>query len=176
MPYRYNIIVLKNKNNQLKFEIYNLKKKIKILIHEKNFIYLDKNTNSIFFYKFSIKKNFNYLLSKLNLTLFKFEGFFFNKIKFKGKGFRIKLKKKNKILKLTFGHSHINYIFINKKNWVVSRINKYKYFFINKNDFNMRLFLKKLCNIKTINKYTKRGLRLFRQIVYKRKGKKSTYI
>ena len=36
--------------------------------------------------------------------------------------------------------------------------------------------IKNIVNIKNINYYTLRGLRLSRQIIYKRKGKKGTYI
>jgi hypothetical protein len=58
----------------------------------------------------------------------------------------------------------------------VKRLGKYKYVLKSKNDLKMNLFLKKICNIKPINIYTKRGIRLGKQIIYKRKGKKSTYI
>jgi hypothetical protein len=58
----------------------------------------------------------------------------------------------------------------------VKRLGKYKYIFKNKNYSKMDLFLKKICKIKPINMYTKRGVRKSKQIIYKRKGKKSTYI
>ena len=85
-------------------------------------------------------------------------------------------KKNLKILKFTFGHSHINYLFINEKTTKVKRLGKYKYIFKNKDFTKMNLFLKKVCKIKSINMYTKRGIRRGKQIIYKRKGKKSTYI
>jgi ribosomal protein L6P/L9E len=116
------------------------------------------------------------MINKINKNIFMFDNMFFNKIKFKGKGFRVRFKKNSKILKFTFGHSHINYIFVNQKTTKIKRLGKYKYIFKNKNDIEMNSFLKKLCNIKPINMYTKRGIRLSRQIIYKRKGKKSTYI
>lgn len=149
---------------------------IKIPVFLKNKIYFDKNTNCVIFNKNQLKNNWNLILNKFNKNIFVFENIFFNKIKFKGKGFRVRFKKNNKILKFTFGHSHINYVFINSNRTIVKRLGKYKYVFKNKNNLKMNFFLQKICNIKPINMYTKRGIRLGRQIIYKRKGKKSTYI
>ena len=128
------------------------------------------------FNKNQLKSSWNLILNKINKNIFIFENIFFNKIKFKGKGFRVRFKKNKKILKFTFGHSHINYIFINNTKTKIKRLGKYKYIFKNKNNLKINLFLKKICEIKPINMYTKRGIRVGRQIVYKKKGKKSTYI
>ena len=157
-------------------KMYNFKKIIKIPISLNNKIYFDKNTNCVLFNKNQLKKNWNLILNKINKNIFIFNSIFFNKIKFKGKGFRVRFKKNQRILKFTFGHSHINYVFINNSKTRVKRLGKYKYVLKSKNDLKMNLFLKKICNIKPINIYTKRGIRLGKQIIYKRKGKKSTYI
>ena len=79
--------------------------------------------------KYSINKEikiFNDFLKSLNM-------YYFSKIKFKGKGFRIKSFKKNKIIKFFFGKSHKTYIFLKRIKKI--RINKYKYllYCINKN-------------------------------------------
>jgi len=163
-------------NEKVLIKIYNLKKIIKIPMADEKNIYLDRNTNCILFEKNQLKKNWNLILNKINKNLFLFENIFFDKIKFKGKGFRVRFKKNSKILKFTFGHSHINYLFINDVKTKVKRLGKYKYIFKSKNKIKMNLFLKKVKNIKPINMYTKRGIRISRQIIYKRKGKKSTYI
>ncbi len=123
-----------------------------------------------------MKQDWNLIANKINKNLFVFENTFFEKIKFKGKGFRVRFKKKNKILKFTFGHSHINYAFLNGKTTKIKKIGKYKYFFKNKSSSKLLSFLKKICSIKPINMYTKRGIRLGTQVIFKRKGKKSTYI
>jgi len=175
IPYNYNIIIFKSYKKIL-IKIYNLKKTIKIPFSKNNEIFVDKHTNCILFNKYKIKINWNLIINQINKNLFLFENIFFNKIKFKGKGFRVRFKKNLKILKFTFGHSHINYIFINDKTTKVKRLGKYKYIFKNKNYSKMDLFLKKICKIKPINMYTKRGIRKSKQIIYKRKGKKSTYI
>lgn len=168
-------MILKS-NEKILIKIYNLKKIIKIPMADEKNIYLDRNTNCILFEKNQLKKNWNLILNKINKNLFLFENIFFDKIKFKGKGFRVRFKKNSKILKFTFGHSHINYLFINDVKTKVKRLGKYKYIFKSKNKIKMNLFLKKVKNIKPINMYTKRGIRISRQIIYKRKGKKSTYI
>ena len=64
-----------------------------------------------------------------------------------------------------------NCIFINDVSTKVKRLGKYKYIFKNKNITKMNLFLNKICQIKPINIYTKRGIRKGRQIIFKRKGK-----
>lgn len=139
-------------------------------------MFFDRNTNCISFKKYNFEKKFNFLFKKIQKIIFLFENIFFNKIKFKGKGFRVRFKKKNKILKFTFGHSHINYIFINFKKVKIKKLGKYKYIIKSKNKFILNKLSKDICKIRSINLFTKRGIRLGRQVVFKRKGKKSTYI
>lgn len=100
--------------------------------------------------------------------------FFFKKIKFKGKGFRIKFFKKIKIIKFFFGKSHKTFIFL--KNINKKKINKYKFYIIGINKQKILKIVEKILKIKKINIYTLRGLRKNRQIIFKRKGKKGTYI
>lgn len=139
--------------------------------------FFDENTNSFLIRKNRKHKSSLFKISKkLSKFHFYIESLFFNKIKFKGKGFRVRFKKNIKILKFTFGHSHINYIFVNKKTIAIKRLNKYKYTLKCRSLTRINLFLKKICNIKKINMYTKRGIRLGRQKIFKRRGKKSTYI
>lgn len=175
IPHTYNIILFKS-NNNFKLELYNLKKKIKFPIHKKINFFVDKNTNCITFKKDFLEKNVNLSLQKFSKLFLNINSTFFNKIKFKGKGFRVRFKKKSETLKFTFGHSHINYLFINNKTIKIKRLGKYKYTFKCNNNIKMNIILKKICNIKPINMYTKRGIRKGRQIIFKRKGKKSTYI
>jgi ribosomal protein L6P/L9E len=98
----------------------------------------------------------------------------FNKIKFKGKGFRLRFKKKNKTLKFMFGHSHINIFFL--KNVKIKRLGKYKYLFKSKDVQKIKNIAMLICSVKPINLFTKRGIRKGRQVIFKRKGKKSSYV
>lgn len=168
-------IILWKKKNKTNTNIYLIKlnKKFKLTFWETN-VKIDKWTNSIIFeknenylYKSNIKNNFEKFFNSWNL-------FYFNKIKFKGKGFRIKFFKKIKLIKFYFGRSHKTFILLKKT--LKKRINKYKFILMGLNKNKILIISKKITNIKKINKYTLRGLRLSRQIIYKRKGKKGTYI
>src|SRR4051812_9906383 len=103
-----------------------------------------------------------------------FENIFFEKINFKGKGFKLRIKKKNKFIFYMFGHSHINVALLGKTK--IKRLTKYKYIFKLRNKYILKSTVTNICNVRPLNIYTKRGLRKTRQFVFKRKGKKSTYI
>jgi hypothetical protein len=72
-----------------------------------------------------------------------------------------------------FGHSHLNIIFL--KNVKIKRLGKYKYVFKSKNKEKIKTLSMLICSVKPINMFTKRGIRNGRQIIFKRKGKKSSY-
>lgn len=111
------------------------------------------------------------MFNKISYT---FEDYFCKKIKFKGKGFRLKIKKKHKAIKFLFGHSHLNILFI--KNFKLKKCGKYK-LTLKSTLFNkINVLAKKITNIKPVNVYTNRGIRISRQIIFKRKGKKGSYI
>ena len=113
-------------------------------------------------------------MNKFNTMSFTFEAIFFEKIKFSGKGFKITFKKKKKFLHFMFGHSHIKVIFM--KNTFIRRLTKYKYIIKSKNKNNLKKTALLISHVRHLNIYTKRGLRIMRQFVFKRKGKKSTYV
>lgn len=179
LPPKINIILWKNKkyNNCINFYVYNNNKKLILsskVNKKSNNLKLDINTNSII-----IDRNFiNHNNNKISKFLFKFlkswDLYFFNKIKFKGKGFRMRFLKKNKFVKFFFGRSHKTFIWFKKI--MMKKINKYKFVLkgLNKNNviWNSNLVTK----IKPLNMYTLRGLRKTRQTIFKRKGKKGTYI
>lgn len=94
----------------------------------------------------------------------------FNKIKFTGKGFKIK-KTKKKNINFFFYHSHINILIL--KNIIIKKLNKNKLVILAKN-LNLKLKAEnKILSIKPINIYTKRGLRLSKVLIKKRTGKKA---
>lgn len=103
-----------------------------------------------------------------------FDAIFFKKIKFTGKGFKIRFRKRKKFLKFFFGHSHMKIIFIQKTK--IKKLTKYKYILKFKNIQQLTKTCNLICNVRSMNIYTKRGIRQTRQFVFKRKGKKSTYI
>ena len=72
------------------------------------------------------------------------------------------------------GKSHLTIIKFNKIN--IKKVGKYKFIIKNLNVIKIKQEIKKITKIKKINFFTLRGLRVSRQIVFKRKGKKSSYI
>ncbi len=90
-----------------------------------------------------------------------------SKIKFTGKGYKIKKNSKESLM-LLFNKSHITTIWW--KNIFVKKLKKYK-IFIKYNPLNKKI-IETILNIRPINIFTKKGLRKARQILYKKKGKK----
>ncbi len=176
IPTFFKIIILEKKNQDkntyynliyLYSSIYFLK-----IYNKKEKIFFNKENNNL---KIESKKlidnkiiNFKFLklLKYLNMN-------YFFKIKFKGKGYKVIFKKNCRIIKFNFGFSHKKMIFIGKV--LCNRINKYK--FIIKYHKLPRLIesAKKITNIRKLNPYTKRGLRLGIQSFNKKKGSKGAW-
>lgn len=108
-----------------------------------------------------IDLNFN----QLNKYLKQFYFYKFIKIRFTGKGYKIK-KNTFKSMVLLFNRAHITLLWWN--NLFIKRLKKYKIYvrYINTN------VVKSVVNIRFINVFTKKGLRQSRQILLKKKGKK----
>lgn len=174
IPISFNIIVMESKKNKndLTIILYNSTHTINILGDKK------KTKIDLESYSIKIKFNFNYD-NNYNVKLFNnfiktFENYFFLKIKFKGKGFKIKFNKKLKLIKFYFGKSHIT--FFKLKKIKLKKITKYKFMLKNLNFSKLKKKASEMTYIKPVNVYTLRGIRLSRQFISKRKGKKSSYI
>jgi len=174
IPISFNIIIIENKKNSndltiilynkiYTINIINLKKKIKIDL-ESYCIKIKLNYNN----------NNNINFKQINTFLKTFEFYFFIKIKFKGKGFKIKFNKKLKLIKFYFGRSHIT--FLKLKKIKLKKITKYKFLLKSLNYNKLRTKSSLITTIKPVNVYTLRGIRISRQLISKRKGKKSSYI
>jgi len=174
IPISFNIIILENKknNNDLTIILYNKLYSI-TLVNAKKKIKIDLESYSI---KIDTNINWNNNLNfkQINKFFKTFELYFFIKIKFKGKGFKIKFNKKLKIIKFFFGRSHITIFKLKKIK--LKKITKYKFILKNLNFVKLKTNAMKITKIKPLNVYTLRGLRLAKQIIQKRKGKKSSYI
>jgi hypothetical protein len=137
------------------------------------YIWIDIETKSLGFQTLTDKTLTKLYFILLEKFFFSWDSYFFEKIKFKGKGYRIAFKKKKKIMKFYFGHSHKT-IFIFR--WtIIKKPHKYKFIILQNNLTTLKKLNHEILKIKPLNIYTKRGLRNFRQIIYKRKGKKSSY-
>jgi ribosomal protein L6P/L9E len=88
---------------------------------------------------------------------------------FLGKGF--KLRKLNKKIQLNFNYSHIQIIINNKI--ILKKIQKNTILLFSNNIQKLNDFSSLLLNIRVVNAYTKRGLRLSKGIILKRQNKRN---
>lgn len=166
----FNINILTNKKRvRLKFK--NKSKKKTILITPSPLVesfYISYNNTLQINYK-----NYVHNFKMLKFLLKNKIKWNFKKFRYQGKGYKI--KKFNRLSKITFrfGKSHWTKVVYNKKILQIKRTKKNAYCCVsikNKTFLNFKQLIKK---IKGINKYTKRGVRLTRQLVKKRFGKVS---
>lgn len=113
------------------------------------------------------------ILKILNNLAFSLSRFWFTKISFKGKGFKIKRRKRTKSIKFFFYHSHVNTILVKRAKLKQKKKNKIILKFWQEQNF--KHTEQKIVNIRGLNIFTKRGLRASRQLVFKKAGKKSNY-
>jgi len=176
IPINFNFIIIK-KFNIFHIIVYNLNFVFKLIINNKNNLKINKNINQIK-YKNVFLKTFLYLVNnKFTKFLKKLDSYYYSKIKFKGKGYKIRIYKKKKIINFFFGSSHKT--IINYKNLIIKRpLKNYKYkFILFTNNFEyFKNNVKKTVNIKKVNFFTGRGIRSSRQNIIRRKGKKGSFI
>jgi len=139
-----------------------MSKKVQLDIYNglssKRFLFLNKNVNKM--------RN---LSSRFFIATF---FFFFKKITFKGKGFKLK-KTKKKMFKFFFGSSH--FICYYNSSSISKKFGKQKHIFLSTKLKKLKKSLLPFLVIKPVSWYTKRGLRFTKQIIQRRAGKKSTH-
>ena len=133
---------------------------------------LDKETNGICVYAPAVN-NYKFYLKLLSNFLFSWNFYFFKKIKFTGKGYRITFRKKKKTIIFYFGHSHDTTILF--RSVFIKKPHKYKFVIFKNSIKKINKLANMIVKIKPMNFYTKRGIRNSRQIIFKRKGKKNAY-
>jgi hypothetical protein len=117
-----------------------------------------------------IKKKFNtttYIDVFLQKYIKQINNYNFVKIKFSGKGYKIKKNNKKHIL-LMFNRAHITHLWW--RNIFLKKLKKYK-IYIKYTQVSFKL-LKTILSVRNINIFTKKGLRQSKQLLYKKKGKK----
>lgn len=172
LPPKTNLTVIK-KNSGYMYYIYNEFFFYKIVKTQPLFQFVDQNSRTLILRDF-IENPFNTLfLKKLENFLFSWDNYFYEKIKFTGKGYRITFRKKKKLIIFFFGHSHDTIMVF--RSLILKQPHKYKFLIIKNSLYKLKQLVSKITKIKPMNIYTKRGLRNSRQIIKKRKGKKSTF-
>ncbi len=163
--------------NTLDFQGFNISIFIK-----KRFIYLYIYNNNYYCFikinkhiKIKLKTNtlvcFYYQQHTTEITMEKFLKQFnlcnFSKIKFTGKGYKIKKNTKSSLV-LLFNRAHTTVIWW--RGLFLKKLKKYKMYlrYTNKN----KNIINTIINVRPINIFTKKGLRGTRQILLKKKGKK----
>jgi ribosomal protein L6P/L9E len=96
-------------------------------------------------------------------------------MRFKGKIYKVKRTKKKK-LKLSFGRSHKTIVVLKNLFLKKRRKQKHKFLLISSSKYDIVQPAALIKSVRSINMFTQRGLRLSRQIIYKKVGKKSSYL
>ena len=84
----------------------------------------------------------------------------------------LKLKNQINTLNLFFNKSHINFIIWN--NLLLKKLKKTKIIICSVNFFKINQISNNIINTRNLNIFTKKGLRLSRQLIFKKVGKKTT--
>lgn len=116
------------------------------------------------------KKSSTLNILSIELFFLKFNTTSNKKLKFSGKGYKIVKRWLN--LRLHLNTSHNQWVFFFKT--IVIKNQKQKFIFLNKNAEQLIKLVVNIVKIKFINIFTKRGLRLSKQKILKKIGKRST--
>jgi hypothetical protein len=114
----------------------------------------------------------NFFLSSLKKVWRQFYIVSFVKTRYSGKGYKVYLKKLNRIF-LQFGLSHKAYV--NSNQSFFTFYSKSKLFFLGYNKKTLYDFIYRFIRLRYLNIFTLRGLRLSRQKMFKKVGKISAY-
>lgn len=98
-----------------------------------------------------------------------------NRVCFRGKGFRLRKFKKYGKISMNFGHSHWAKILISNF-FFFKKLKRQNYMCLVKSYEKLKYFKFYIKFIKKLNKYTKRGLRLKKQYIQRRFGKISQVV
>lgn len=164
LPYLLKFLILKNQTGRYLYLLIYTNKNY-ILFTVKSIVFL-KNSN---FIEFGVASTHNQDLYKFREYLYTYSNFYLKKITFKGKGYKI-TKKKNFLI-LNFNHSHITFLLL--FSIVCVKLNKNKYLISLKNSLKLSALVLKLVSIKYVNIYTHRGIKLAKQKIYKKIGKRT---
>lgn len=170
LPVIFNFLCIRTQNEKtVHIFVYNNVIFLKLRINTKN-LFLNKETNNIKLLFDNCDNNSVYMNNTINKFLKNLYSYNFLKIKFKGKGYKIKILRKKKMIQFFFGVSHIKITFLKKI--IIKKLSKYKFLLKSKSIQILKKISNKIINVRKINPYTLRGLRLSKMIIIKRKGKK----
>jgi ribosomal protein L6P/L9E len=167
-----NVKILKRSNNILVM-VFSGSRVVTIFLNELSQIRYDASTKNVLINGLGANIILKFLEKMLNNLVFAFNRLWHVKIKFAGKGFKIKRRRKTKSIKFFFYYSHINVVVLKKSK--IKQRKKNKFIIKSWRPYNTILASKLITSIKNLNVYTKRGIRVSKQLVFKKTGKKSNY-
>lgn len=135
-------------------------------------INIDPNTSSVVVTTMYTSNYYRLYLFYLKNVFFIFHKPFFNRVKFKGKGYYIYKNKRNTITP-QFGHSHRIYMYSYFTS--VTFLSKTKILIFGVSKLDILTASRGIKSMRRINIFTGRGVRFNRQIVFKKTGKVSSY-
>lgn len=169
IPYTIEFFLIQNRENNILY-LSNNHLYAAITIKHNN-VLINESTNTIRLLN-NNDNNLNGLFNNdFNKFLFSWDHYFYNKVRFTGKGFKFKKKETN--LFLFFNRAHKCFFIGN--NIILIRISKNKVILF-KNNINHIMYDSGLIRqVRANNIFTKRGLRFSRQIIFKKRGKTATH-
>ena len=96
----------------------------------------------------------------------------FKRLTYTGKGYRVYLKNKNRIF-MQLGYSHK--VYVSTSNIAYVFLMKTKFLFLSFCHFSLDRYMQEITLLRSLNIFTSKGIRLSRQVVYKKVGKVSAY-
>jgi len=117
----------------------------------------------------TLNNNNDKAIKTLKNYIYSWANFFLKKITFKGKGYKI--TKKRGFLILNFNHSHLTWLLL--FNTLCIKSTKTKYLMALKNYNTLNVLMDKLVAIRKLNIYTKRGIKLSKQKIFRKVGKRT---
>jgi len=143
-----------------------------LFVKKHSSIFFDRQLNTLTVRNFFLANFYTMYLNRLEDLLHSFNKVFFLKLKFKGKGYYVYKSSRNTIT-TQFGHAHRIYIYSYFLS--VKFLSKTTVFLFGTSKKDLYTTGYSLKQARPINIFTGRGVRFTRQIVYRKKGKISTY-
>lgn len=135
--------------------------------------HLDLTTQSLGFTGLTETKPGTAAAKAIQQFTYKASLFYYKKLRFTGKGYKIKKSRLKKSFKLYFGYSHKQYLFSGGLRY--KKLSKYRLLLVSNNKKRLNRVMALSLNARPLNRYTKRGFRSTRQFILKRPGKKSSH-
>jgi hypothetical protein len=109
-----NSVKILKSSGELRIEIFNKNRVFKIFIPNYYTVRYDSSTKSLEILKNFVDNYYQIIDAHLNDMLFNFNRLWHVKLKFMGKGFKIKRRRRTKSIKFYFYYSHVNVIILKK--------------------------------------------------------------